>query len=465
MSDHPRGRPSAQSRTGFAGLRRLHQAARGRLWPLPALGIAVAVLAGVGLPRLDAELSDSLPAWARAYLFSGGATSAREVLGASAASLITVTSLTFSLTVLTLQLASGQFSPRLLRTFVRDRTVQATLTLFLATFTYALTVLRTVRGGEGVDREFVPQVSVTLAALLTLASVLGLVMFLAHLAREIRVESMLRAVHRDAVATLHRHTVERSDDGSDDALSEEPSSGAAHLISARSGFLIEIDGDAAVTAACELDAIVVVDAPPGSSTIAGTPYGRVWRRDGADLSERDVDRMQQAMGAAVRTGFERTDAQDVGFALRQLVDVVTKALSPGINDPTTAVHALSHVSALLCALAGRELGPARLRDEDGQVRVVLRRPNLSDHLEVALTQPRIYGAGDPVVLARLFTLLREVGWVARDATDRAAVRRQLGRLRQAVQQRGYAGEERERFDQLGAFVESALERQWPVEPR
>jgi uncharacterized membrane protein len=469
MSERERPRNEDSGR-GPGPLGRLRQAAAGRLWPMPALGVTVAVLAGVALPRLEAEVTNSIPTSWRAYLFSGGATSAREVLGASAASLITVTSLTFSLTVLTLQLASGQFSPRLLRTFVRDRTVQVTLTLFLATFTYALAVLRTVRGGDGQQVEFVPQVSVTVAALLTLASVLGLVLFLAHLAREIRVESMLRAVHRDAVATVRRHTAEADDSTADDsttaATSEElePGRGAVLLIAERSGFLVEIDAEAVVAAARERDAVVVVDAPPGSSLIAGTPYGRAWPRAGAAFTEQDLDHLHRAMAGAVRTGFERTDAQDVGFALRQLVDVANKALSPGINDPTTAVHALSHVSALLCTLARRELGPARLTDERGEVRAVLTRPNLSDLLDVALTQPRLYGVRDPIVVARLFALLREVGWVVQRAQDRAAVRSQLARLRRAVEEQGFAGEERGHLEHLGQLVEDALGGEWSSEP-
>ena len=179
---------------------------RTELWPLPTLGVSVAVVLGVLLPRLDARLDDALPDATGVYLFGGGADAARTVLGAVASSLITVTSLTFSLTVVTLQLASSQFSPRLLRTFTRDRFVHVTLALFLATFTYALTVLRVVRTADEGQSVFVPQISVTLAFVLAIASVVGLVLFLAHLAREIRVETMLLNVHTDASRVLDDET-------------------------------------------------------------------------------------------------------------------------------------------------------------------------------------------------------------------------------------------------------------------
>lgn len=152
--------------TNRGGWSALRDAVSTQLWPIPALGIAVAAVAGVLLPRLDARIDDNLPPTVANYLFGAGASAARAVLEAVAGSLITVTSLTFSLTVVTLQLASSQFSPRLLRTFSSDRFVQATLALFLGTFTYALTVLRTVRTPADDQDLFVPQISVTVAFLL-----------------------------------------------------------------------------------------------------------------------------------------------------------------------------------------------------------------------------------------------------------------------------------------------------------
>lgn len=113
-----------------------------QLWPVPLAAVVVAILLGQFLPVVDRRLDDDLPAWLTGVLFSGGPEAARSLLETIASSMVTVTSLTFSLTVVTLQLASGQFSPRLLRTFTRDRFVHNTLALFLATFVFALTVLR-----------------------------------------------------------------------------------------------------------------------------------------------------------------------------------------------------------------------------------------------------------------------------------------------------------------------------------
>ena len=176
--------PVIQLRDGF----------RTKLWPIPTLAVLAAIGLGLALPHLD----DQLDLAGSHLLFGGGADAARTVLSAIAGSLITVTSLTFSLTVVTLQLASSQFSPRLLRTFTRDLVVQGTLGLFLGTFVFALTVLRTVRTETGGEPAFIPRVSVTVAFVLATVSVIALVLFLGHLTQTIRVESMLRSVHQGA---------------------------------------------------------------------------------------------------------------------------------------------------------------------------------------------------------------------------------------------------------------------------
>ena len=177
---------------------------RTQLWPLPLLAVALAVVLGTTLPALDSTVDGELPESATALLFSGGPEAARSVLQAISGSLITVTSLTFSLTVVTLQLASSQFSPRLLRTFSSDRFVHATLALFLAAFAFALTVLRSVRDEGTGKTAFVPEISVTVAFILAMASVIGLVLFLAHLTREIRVETMLRRVNLETQQSIDR---------------------------------------------------------------------------------------------------------------------------------------------------------------------------------------------------------------------------------------------------------------------
>ncbi len=433
-----------------------------RRWPIPVLGIVLGLALGVGLPRLDAGIDQGLSSATTAYLFGGGPSAARTLLGAIAGSLITVTSLTFSLTVLTLQLASSQFSPRLLRTFTRDRFVHFTLGLFVATFTYALAVLRTVRDVTSTQTVFVPQLSVTVAFVLAIASVVGLVLFLAHLAREIRVETMLRKVHGDASDTIRRILSEH-EPGSDSVVGPDPPIDAVPMSATASGFLLALDEHALLAAAVEADAVLLVDRFLGDSLVAGTPIGVRWSPTGPMDSD-IVTRLGEQVAAAISTGFERTAVHDVRYGLRQLTDVATKALSPGINDPTTAVHALGHCSALLCELAGRDLGPRILRGEHDQIRVVMSRPDLADLLDLAITQPRRYGAADPFVLGRLFDLLRELAWCVQTQDQQHAVTEQLARLRATAAAQDFAAAETARLARLATRVEQAQHGHWTPEP-
>ncbi|MET3808257.1 putative membrane protein [Nakamurella sp. UYEF19] len=431
----------------------VRDAVRTQLWPVPVLAVVLAALVGVLLPRLDAVADASMPAWLAAVLFGGDADAARTVLSAVSSSLITVTSLTFSLTVVTLQLASSQFSPRLLRTFTSDIFVQATLGLFLATFTYSLTVLRSVRNGSDGQIPFVPRISVTTSFGLAVASVIGLVVFLAHLARQIRVETMLRDVHRDSSAVVDAVLSARRDPALRADLPTIPDR-ADVVLAAGSGFVLRLDEGELLAAAIDANAVLIIGAHPGASLVQDTPLGHAWSPDGPFPSE-VWDRLHGRVARAVRTGYERTSAQDVGYGLRQLTDVANKALSPGINDPTTAVHALGHISALLCELGDRDLQPVVLHDDVGHVRAILQRPGLGELVDTALTQPRRYGAADPAVMGRMFDLLGELAWRF-PPEEHPVVRSQLARLRSTVAAQDFDAEETRQLRNRAALVESRL---------
>lgn len=431
---------------------RIRDALRTQLWPVPAVAVVLSVGLGIFLPRLDAAVDDNLPPATTALLFGGGPEAARSVLEAISGSLITVTSLTFSLTVVTLQLASSQFSPRLLRTFTRDRFVHVTLALFLSTFVFALTVLRSVRTEQDEEGPFVPEISVTVSFVLSLASVMGLVLFLAHLTREIRVETMMRNVHAETMVTIERIFPAGAPSQPQEP---EPGPGSIPIMSTRSGFLTSIDEEALLQAAQETGTVVRIEREPGSSLIEGVPFARAWKLGsggvpGADEpSAEEPAALGKLVNEAVATGFERTNVQDVAFGFRQLVDVAARALSPGINDPTTAVHVLGHLSSLLCCLVDRNPGPRMMTDDGGRrVRVVLMLPGVEELLDLAVSQPRLYGAKDPMVATRLLELLREVAWCDKDRRYRAAVALQLGQLRTAIDAASFEQAEHARLMQV-----------------
>ncbi|WP_448610105.1 DUF2254 domain-containing protein [Geodermatophilus sp. URMC 60] len=432
---------------------------RGALWPIPVVAVVIAVGVGIGLPAVDGLLESRDSGHPLTFVFGGGPSAARDLLAAIAGSLISVTGLIFSLTVVAFQLGSSQYSPRLLQTFATDRVVQLTLAQLTATFVYALTVLRTVRTESATEGEtaFVPRLSITVAYVLTLGSVLAVVLFLGHLARALRVETMLRDVHQEAGAT---HNRELPDDLEHPATPVRlPPGPGIPVASPSSGFIVDVDEERLVSAAAGSDIVVLLAARIGDSVVAGTPLAHVWARDG--VHHPDTAALQEALGRSVRLDFERSPARDIAYSLRKVVDIAVRALSPGINDPTTAVHALSHASALLGDLISRPLGPDCRADDDGVVRLIVPQWTPDDLVELVLEELLHYASGQPAVLRRMATLLREVAWRApRGTVDRALHDRLRSVVDLAAESTRITASERRSWE---VALESAVIGVWPAE--
>jgi len=396
-----------------AGLR---EATRARLWPVPVASVLLALALGLALPSLDRVLQDELPPVVRTFVFGGGASAARDVLAAVAGAFVTVTSLTFSLTVVSLQLASSQYSPRLLRSFVGDRAVQATLGLFLGAFVYALVVLRTVREATEGDG-FVPRLSVSLSVLSAVAGAVVLVLFLAHLVRRIRVEPVLVDVHREAVEALRRTEPARA--VPEDVGRRRP---GRTVRADRTGFVTTVDAAALLDLARSASAVVDLRATPGRLVVRGEELAHLLLDDpdGTDDAAPGED-VDEALRAAVGVGEERSAAQDATYGLRQLVDISLRALSSSLNDPTTAVHALAHAADVTAELLEHGVGDTVLEDDDGTPRVVLRRPGVAEVLDLAVLQPLRYAGQDPVVVVALLDVLARAAAVVRTPADAALV--------------------------------------------
>ncbi len=435
---------------------RLRNAVTGALWPLPTAAILLAIGLGIGLPVLDEVLdSGQRPL---ALVFEGGPSAARGILSTIAGSVISVVTLLFSLTIVTLQLASSQYSPRLLQTFVRDRVVQVCLGTLLATFVYSLMVLRSVRSADESDEStFVPRLSVTVAFVFALASVAALVTFLAHQTRQLRVETMMRDVHVESTATIERLAAQLDGDQPDGPLPPVPAH-ARPLCARASGFLVQTAEGPLLEELSGRGAVLRLDRRPGESVVAGTPLAWSWTDD--PTAEPSVEELEAALQRHVELSFERSPAADPSYGLRKLVDVAARALSPGINDPTTAVHALSHVSALMGQLSTRDTWHRQVAGDDGVRRLLLPSWDHAALLDLSLTQVRSYGRQDTTVVERLFSLLAEVGWQARTDRQRQAVQAQCAALTAQSLEEVPAGRTEDDVRRMAAAVERALAGRW-----
>lgn len=393
---------------------------RGSLWFVPAVMVTAAIALAIVLGEV--HVADGSPL--SAVSFPGGADGARAILQVVAGSVITVTGVVFSLTVVTLQLASTQFSPRLLRTFLRDLGNQVVLGTFLGTFAYALVALRSIQSGPTPSEDVVPSLTVTAGYLLALASVVALVYFIDDIARSIRIDSLMRDVQKSAMPVIDAVHPHPAGAGRDRPAVPEPPATAAAVGAYRSGFVQAVAPDELLAAAVADGVVVRVVPAVGDPVVAGAPLAWVWSPSSPVDPSPD---MHEAVRRAVRIGFERTMQEDVGYALRQLVDVAVKALSPGVNDPTTAIHAINHLASIMAVLAQRDLGPIVERDDGGATRVVVPTNDLADHVASTAGQIRRYGSAEPTVMVALLGMLREVGR-SRGATGREALRDEGRRL-------------------------------------
>jgi uncharacterized membrane protein len=376
----------------------------GALWVLPTVSVVVFLLAGAVLSRVEVDQDSP---WAT-LAFQGTADDARSLLIVVSSTMITVTGLVFALTIVALQIASGQYSPRLLRNFMRDRGTQLVLSIFVGAFAYSTAGLYTV-GVQGSGQEaFVPRLAVSGSLALALASVGVLIYFIHHLARSIQIDTIMSQVEREASAVIDEVYPHQPGYREAEERCPEPPLVAVGLPSARSGYIQAVDPDPLVRMAVRHDVVVVVARQVGDHVVAGTPIAWAWDRT-AGQPPPGAGTLREAVDEAVQVGFERTMVQDVGFGIRRLVDIANKALSPAVNDPYTGVQAVHHLSVLLCSLARLRLGDWIVRDDQGELRVAVPRPKFPDYLRLGTAQIRRFGAAEPAVTRALIVLLRDVG--------------------------------------------------------
>ncbi len=432
----------------FVKLEALIEYVRGSLWFGPSVAVVLAGVLGALLTHVTPAEGSLLASLA----FSGNADGAGSILRVIATAAITVNTLVFSLTVLTLQLASQQFSPRLLRTFLRERRNQVVLGVFLATFVYALVVLRAVRSGSGANDD-VPGLAVSGAFLFVLATIAAFVAFIDHIAQSIRIDVLMNRVEGDTREVIDAQHPEPCRSDGEVAIPEPPADAVA-VPAPRSGFLTAVAPKSLVRLAVRHDIVLALAAKVGERVVAGRPLVLAWpHREGAVAPGGDT--LAEGVDDAVTTSFERTMQQDVAYGLRELVDVAVKALSPGVNDPTTAVHAIGHLASILCVLVGRDLSPVVQADRDGATRVVVPTRSLPDYLDLACRQIRLYGARDAVVAAELLRLLEDVSRCATRPEHRRAVSQQARMVLAAAEREIVEAHDLDAVRRAAAAVEGA----------
>jgi uncharacterized membrane protein len=424
-------------------LRALWWRLRSGLWLVPGLLVLGATLLALGLIELgswhDLELERRWP-----RLFGAGAQGSRSLLSAIATTMLTVAGTVFSITLAVLSLAASQYSPRVIRTFMDDRPTQIVLGVFVAVFVYCLVVLRTIRDGE---EPMVPSLAVLGAIVLAFVAVGFLVFFIHHLASSIEAPSILQRVGRGTDAAVEDLFPEDLGDEVDEAAAEQPRVDAWTPVPAlENGYIVSVDNAALLAFARDEGRIVRMALAIGDYALAGQPLA--WL-EGAHEADEKAGR---ALNACYSFDRQRTIEQDAPYGLQQMVDIALRALSPGINDQSTALLCVDRMTGVLVRLARRRV-ENRCRRDAGALRVIAVGPTFAGLLALAFADLREAGAAKPAVLARLLWSLERIGAAAGNRYRRKALAQEAARVAECARRAVPAPEARERLvERAGRLV-------------
>ncbi|MGA7298264.1 MAG: DUF2254 domain-containing protein [Rhodanobacteraceae bacterium] len=373
---------------------------RTSLWFVPSLIVLAAVVLAYAALAIDARLPDQWwkDATGLVALFDvriGGGMATLQVVGTS---IITIAGVVFSITIAAMTLASGQYTSRVLRNFIRDRGNQTVLGLFLGIFVYCLLIMRSLSGVS--DNSHAPPLSMLLALLLAFVGIATLIYFIHHIAMSLQATRVVASIGESALPSVDRHFPDRFEPPEESDLERrKPVDGQRKsLRSRRNGYVTGINFDDLLVVADKCDCLVRVWRSPGHFVTEGEAVAEV--QSGEALDEDVLDDLLGAWSFSQ----QRTLENDPAYGLRQLVDVALKALSPGVNETSTGVMCVNWIGVMLVRMSGRRMPPRILSGEE-YIRIITHAPGMAEFIHDGFDQIRQNASGNVAVLKRQLEVL------------------------------------------------------------
>ncbi|TDQ33067.1 DUF2254 domain-containing protein [Zeaxanthinibacter enoshimensis] len=388
-------------------------------WFIPILIVVLAIGMAIGLLYLD-NLYNYQPSGVVQLVFSGSADSARSVLSTISGAMIGVAGTVFSLTLVALTLASSQFGPRLLNNFMHDRLNQVVLGTYIATYVYCLLVLNSVSQNDSL--QFIPTISVFMAILATVANIILLIVFIHHIAISIQADRVIADISSSLSRNMKTLFPDQLGEGNEkptpnlDEIRNKFQQNSV-LLAGEGGYLQYVDEGLVTEIASELDILLLLQIRPGAFVVEHQQIGEIYSL--APISPGDLDRIQDAF----IYGQSRTTQQDAEFSIHQMVEIAARALSPGINDPFTAISCVDNLCSTLCYLTRVQFPLPYRYDEENVLRVVTDSLTFEGMLNAAFNQIRQFAVGSPSVMIRLVEALKTIHTLSEDQEQREAVER------------------------------------------
>ena len=399
-------------------LKRFWSDLRGSFWFVPSMIVTFCAVLAVVLVEADSTGNTQwMAGWPR--LFGASAAGARGILSTIAGSMMTVVGVTFSMTLVTLALASNQYTSRIMRNFMRDRVTQVVLGVFAGIFTYCLIVLRTIRGGD--ESAFVPSMAVTVSVILSIGGIGALIFFIHHIASSIQASNIIASVAAETIKAIDRlfpenHGHEAEDDEEEDPTTLPlPGREWQAVPSPRSGYVQSVDHGVLLCLARTHGVIVRMRCGVGDFVVSQAALASLALEAPPDAA------VTATVQSAYNIDRHRTVSQDAAFGVRQIVDMALRALSPGFNDSTTAVMCVDYLAAIMARLAPRPIPPSH-QFEDQELRVISIGPTFVSLLGDSFDQIRGSAAGNTAMLLRMLGALQTIAGFTTRSNRRLALR-------------------------------------------
>ncbi len=394
---------------------------RSNFWFMPTLIVLVSIALAVALIQVDSTGGSDrlLNQWPR--LFGSSAEGARGMMSTIAGSMMTIVGVSFSMILVVLALASSQYTSRILRNFMRSRSTQAVLGIFAGIFTYCLIVLRTIRSGD--EGTFVPTLAVFFGFVMALVGVGTLMFFIHHIASSIQASNIIASIAKETNATINLLFPEKLGHGPDEDDEEQILPPLAKrnwcvIQSRESGYIQNVNNAGLLRVARDWKTVVRMERGIGEFVVQNTPLVSLAMEDQPDQEK------ISALHAAFSISRFRSVEQDPAFGIRQIVDVGLKALSPGINDTTTAVTCVDYLTAILAPMATRQI-PSLHRYEKGELRVIAKGVSFESLLSESFDQIRNNASGNVTIILHMLDSFQTLAGLTTSPQRRRALLEQV----------------------------------------
>lgn len=389
-------------------------------WFLPVLIICFAVLLSISLVTLDNSITITQEGWVRFFLVNSSH-SARSILSTIAGAMIGVAGTVFSVTLVALTLASSQFGPRLIKNFMYVRLNQVVLGSFVSTYLYCLLVLNAVKENDGYI--FIPSISILVAILAAIINIILLIIFIHRIAVSIQVDKVIS----DITNFIGKQVETLFPEKMGEEIVDEDNTDAYAIISAyqnnisikspKSGYLQYINSEALMKLVAKQNSLIELFHRPGSFLVKGSEIcllysSSVWEEDSLE------NLLKQIVIGRIKTSH-----QDLEFSIHQMVEIAVRALSPGVNDPYTAITCIDNLTAVICNLTEAKF-PSKYRyDDEGNLRVIADTLDFNGVLDASFNQIRQFSAGSAAVIIRLMEAMSTIlNFTKKESNKKAVIR-------------------------------------------